>query len=302
MKKLVVFFLSVALLFSSGCAGLKNLGGKEGLKEEASSAAQGAAGLARRTDTLRVHFLDVGQGDSILVQFPNGRNMLVDAGKNDSASTVISYLKKNRVKKIDYLVGTHPHEDHIGSLDAVIKSFEIGEIFMPKAVTGTESFRDVLAAVKNKGLQIKTAKAGVSILEDGNLFAKIIAPCGPEYEGLNNYSAVIKVEYGDVAFLLAGDAEELSEKEILAGGADVKAQVLKVGHHGSHSSTSTEFLKAVAPKYAVISAGAGNDYHHPHQVTLDKLSKAGVTVLRTDEKGTIVFGTDGKDLAFATTK
>lgn len=302
MKKFIALFLAVLFLAGCGDAKSKTPGGDKTTPAKENTQQAGTTGLQNRNDTLKVHFLDVGQGDSILVQFPNGKNMLVDAGKNDSASTITNYLKNNGVEKIDYLIGTHPHEDHIGSLDAVIKDFEIGEVWMPKATTNTKTFRDILTAVKNKGLQINTAKAGVSMLEDGNLSVKVLAPCGTTYEDLNNYSAVIKVKYGDIAFLLTGDAEELSEKEILASGADLRAQVLKVGHHGSNSSTSPEFLKSVNPKYAVISVGAGNDYHHPHQVTLNKLQKAGVTVLRTDERGTIVFTTDGREVAQNTTK
>jgi len=302
MKKFIALFLAV--LFLAGCTDAKSKtpGGDKTTPAKENTRQASTTGLQNRNDTLKVHFLDVGQGDSILVQFPNGKNMLVDAGKSDSASTITNYLKNNGVIKIDYLIGTHPHEDHIGSLDAVIKDFEIGEVWMPKATTNTKTFRDVLTAVKNKGLQINTAKAGVSMLEDGNLSVKVLAPCETTYEDLNNFSAVIKVKYGDIAFLLTGDAEELSEKEILASGADLKSQVLKVGHHGSNSSTSPEFLKSVNPKYAVISVGAGNDYHHPHQVTLNKLQKAGVTVLRTDERGTIIFTTDGKEITQNTTK
>lgn len=300
MKKFIALFLAV--LFLTGCVNAKSKTPGGDKTTPAKENTQQATGLQNRNDTLKVHFLDVGQGDSILVQFPNGKNMLVDAGKSDSASTITNYLKNNGVIKIDYLIGTHPHEDHIGSLDAVIKDFEIGKVWMPKATTNTKTFRDVLTAVKNKGLGINTAKAGVSMLEDGNLSVNMLAPLGTTYEDLNNYSAVIKVKYGDIAFLLTGDAEELSEKEILASGAELKSQVLKVGHHGSNSSTSPEFLKSVNPKYAVISVGAGNDYHHPHQVTLNKLQKAGVTVLRTDERGTIVFTTDGKEIAQNTTK
>jgi len=302
MKKLLTFVL--ALLLLAGCIyiQLKTTGGKDAGTGKNVSQKANTEESQNQPAILKVHFLDVGQGDSILVQFPGGRNMLVDAGKNGSAPVIISYLKKNDVKKIDYLVGTHPHEDHIGSLDAVIRNFEIGEVFMPGVTTNTQTFRDVVTAAKNKGLQITAAKAGANILEEGNLSVKILAPVGTEYENLNNYSAVIKVKYGDVSFLLTGDAEELSEKEILAGKADVKAQVLKVGHHGSNSSTSQEFLKAVGPRYAVISVGAGNDYHHPHEATLDRLMKAQITVIRTDEKGNVIFETDGEKCNFTTSK
>ncbi|OPX85767.1 ComEC/Rec2 family competence protein [Pelotomaculum sp. PtaB.Bin117] len=288
MRRFILLLLAV--LFLAGCSNpiIQKVNTKN---KPASPAVSGT-----QTENLKVHFLDVGQGDSILVQFPDGKNMLVDAGANESAPTIINYLNSNGIKRLDYLVGTHPHEDHIGSLDAVINHFEIGEVLMPKATTNTKTFRDVLAAIKNKRLRATTAKAGVSVISDGNLSVDILGPCGDTYESLNNYSAVIKIKYGDVAFLLTGDAEALSEQEILAAGADVRAQVLKVGHHGSESSTSAEFLKAVNSEYAVISVGAGNDYHHPHQVILNKLRKAVIKVLRTDQIGTIVFSTDGRNI------
>ncbi len=283
VKRLIAVVLAVLLL--AGCAGGR-----------LQTAVEKAAGL-------EVHFLDVGQGDCILVRFPDGRNMLVDAGSTKSAGTVVNYLKKNGVRKLDFVVATHPHEDHIGSLDAVIKAFEIGEVFMPGATTTTKTFRDVLAAVRDKGLKITTARAGLNILRSDNLSADIIAPHGSQYESLNNHSAVVKITYGRVGFLLTGDAEAQSEAEMLAGSASsLKADVLKVGHHGSKTSTSTPFLKAVAPRYAVISLAADNDYHYPHKVVLDRLKKAGVQVLRTDQKGTIVFATDGKDITFSTEK
>ncbi len=226
--------------------------------------------------------------------------MLVDVGKNDSANTIVNYLKKSRVNKIDYLVGTQPHEDHIGSMDTVIKTFNVGELYMPRVTTTTKTYRDVLQAIKDKGLRITTAKAGVNILRADNLTADIIAPHKTEYESLNNHSAVIKITYDKVSFLLTGDAEKESEAEMLLSSAiNTKADVLKVGHHGSNSSTSPAFLELTAPKYAVISVGTNNDYHHPHKVTLEK---AGVHVLMTDEKGTVVFTTDGKEISFTNAK
>ncbi|MBF7084380.1 MBL fold metallo-hydrolase [Desulfallas sp. Bu1-1] len=245
---------------------------------------------------VKVHFLDVGQADSILVQFPDGRNMLVDAGNNDDGPAVVEYLQKQGVKKIDYLVGTHPHEDHIGGLDNVIRAFNIGQVYMPRATTTTKTFEDVLLAVKDKGLKIFTAKAGVTILDQGSLKVNFVAPCSSNYEDLNNWSAVTRIQYGSTAFLLTGDAEAQSEEEMLASGVDLKANVLKVGHHGSSSSTTRAFLKAVAPKYAVISVGTGNDYGHPHKETLAKLTNAGVHVYRTDRDGTVVFTSNGKNI------
>lgn len=284
MRKLAALFLALILasILLAGCAGGK-----------ARTPAAGEGGL-------KVHFLDVGQGDCILVRFPGGQNMLVDAGKNDSAGYITSYLKKEGVRKLDFVVGTHPHEDHIGSLDAVVKNFEIGEIYMPRVTASTVTFRDALEAVRDKGLKITPARPGLNIIRDGDLSADIIAPCGDQYQSLNDYSAVVKINYGRVSFLLAGDAEDRSEAEMLAGGAaGLKADVLKVGHHGSKTSTSAPFLKAVAPRYAVISLAAGNEYHYPHGVVLDRLKKAGAQVLRTDQRGTIVFATDGKEITLS---
>lgn len=245
---------------------------------------------------LKVHFLDVGQADSILVQIPNDQSMLVDAGNNADGTSVVSYLNQQGIKKIDYLIGTHPHEDHIGGMDNVIRSFDIGQVFMPRATTTTKTFEDVLLAIKQKGLKITTAKAGVTVLEQGNLKVNFVAPVGSGYEDMNNWSAVTRIQYGDTAFLLTGDAEAQSEEEMLASGGNLKADVLKVGHHGSISSTTPSFLKMVAPKYAVISVGTGNDYGHPHKETLTKLKNAGVQVYRTDMNGTIVFVSDGKTI------
>jgi len=251
---------------------------------------------AQAAPALKFHFLDVGQADCILAQLPNGQIMLIDAGNNDDVSTIITYLKKQNVKKINYLVATHPHEDHIGSMDSVIRSFQIGKVYMPKATTTTKTFKDLLLAIKAKNLKINTAKAGTVILNQGNLKINFVAPCGSNYDDLNNWSAVTRIQYGNNSFLLTGDAEALSEQEILSSGANLKANVLKVGHHGSSSSTSPAFLKAVAPKYAVISVGTGNKYGHPHKVTLTKLTNAKVQVYRTDQDGTIIATSDGKNI------
>ena len=246
-------------------------------------------------NTLKVHFINVGQGDAILVQTPAGQNMLIDSGENDQGETVVNYLISQRVKDLDIVVGTHPHSDHIGGLDTVINHFTIKNIYMPKATNTTESFRDVLTAVKNKGLKISSAKAGV-ILPLTGANCRFIAPVKDSYEELNNYSAVIKLEYGSQSFLFAGDAGTESEAQMLNSGADLKAAVLKVGHHGSYSSTGGKFLSAVDPQYAVIMVGADNTYGHPHAQTLTRLDKAGATIYRTDYNGTIVFITDGKEM------
>ena len=243
---------------------------------------------------LKVHFLDVGQGDSILVQFPDGENMLIDAGPSESSQYIVSYIKTQGIKKLDYLVLTHPHVDHIGGFENVFKNFKIGSVYMPKVTANTRTFQNMLLSVKEKGLKIKSAKAGVKIIDRDNLQVDFVAPVDTEYDDLNNYSAVIRIQYGDTAFLLTGDAGTESEAQILASGVNLKADVLKIGHHGSSHSCSISFLTAVSPQYAVISVGAGNNYGHPSEKTTIKLEKAGIKVLRTDQLGTIVFSSDGR--------
>jgi competence protein ComEC len=278
---LIISLLLAVVLVTAGCAGLSDL-------------SKGAVSYSHQADELAVHFLDVGQGDSILIQFPNDSVMLIDAGPDRSGAPVISYLKQQGVKKIDYLVATHPHADHIGGMAAVIKEFDISKVYMPKVTHTTKTFEDMLLSIKKKGLKITPARAGLNIFEqDGCLQATFTAPCSSGYDSLNNYSAVVKIQYGSTSFLLTGDAEDLSEKEMLASGMNLQADVLKVGHHGSSSSTTPAFLKSVSPEYAVILVGAANDYGHPHQETLDNLADAGVIIYRTDEEGTIIFVSDG---------
>lgn len=247
---------------------------------------------------LKVHFINVGQADSILIQQGNNA-MLIDAGNNLDSEIAKNYISNQGIKKLDYVIGTHPHEDHIGGLDYVINSFEIGNIYMPKATSNTKTFKDVVSALQNKGLQVTTPVTGNSF-KLGEAECKILAPNSASYEDMNNFSIVIKVTFGNNTFMFDGDAEEISEKEMLSKGFDVKADVLKVGHHGSNSSTSAEFLKKVSPKYAVISVGKDNDYGHPHKQTMDRLKDSGITVYRTDESGTIICTSDGNNISFNT--
>jgi competence protein ComEC len=251
---------------------------------------------AAADNPLKVHFIDVGQADSILVQTPSGKTMLIDAGNNADGNAVVSYIKSQGIKKIDVLVGTHPHEDHIGGMDTVVNSFDIGKIYMPRATTTTKTYEDVLTAISRKGLKITAAKGGQTIDVDPAIKADVLAPNSSTYDDLNNFSVVLKLTYKNTSFLLAGDAEDISEQEMVNKGYNLKADVLKVGHHGSDSSTTPAFLKAVSPKYAVISVGRGNDYGHPAPATLTKLASAGIEIYRTDEAGTIIATSDGNTI------
>lgn len=252
---------------------------------------------------LKVHFIDVGQADSILINLPGKVTMLIDAGNNGDKDTVIDYIKSQGIKQIDFLVGTHPHEDHIGGLDAVIKSVDIGKVYMPKVTHTSKTFKDVLLAVKEKGLKVSSPKPEEVIFDEDSLKIQFLAPVSTKYEELNNYSIVAKITYGETSFLLTGDAEELSEKEMLKKSPSLlAADVLKAGHHGSSSSTSPEFLKTVNPTYAVISVEEGNSYGHPHKEVIERLDKSGIKYYRTDKNGTIVMASDGKNINISVEK
>jgi len=247
---------------------------------------------------LKVHFINVGQADSILIQ-QGSKFMLIDAGNNGDGKLVENYLLKQGVKSLDYVIGTHPHEDHIGGLDYIINDFNIGKIYLPKVTSTTKAFGDVIVAIKNKGLKVAEPKPGETF-NLGSAKCTILAPNSSKYKDSNNYSVVVKLEFGSNSFLLTGDAEDISESEILAKGFNVKADLLKVGHHGSSSSTTEEYLAKVNPKYAVISCEIGNVYGHPHKETMDKLKNKNILVYRTDELGTIVATSNGKTISFNT--
>lgn len=246
-----------------------------------------------------VHFFDVGQADSILVRSEE-KTMLIDAGTNNMGKTVVKYLQDLNISKIDYLVGTHPHEDHIGGLDDVINNFEIGTIYMPKVQTNTKTFEDVLDAISNKNLKITSPEVGFKF-NVGNAQCEIMSigrGTAEEKSNLNLSSIVIRMTYGEQSFLFTGDAEKQNEE----ARQWPQTTVLKVGHHGSDTSSSQEFLNEVKPQIAIISVGKGNTYGHPKQTTIDKLQKINARIYRTDESGTITITCDGKNNIVTTQK
>jgi len=238
------------------------------------------------------HFIDVGQGDCILIQV-NNKNLLIDSGTSESASKVIRYLKNNNITKLDYVVETHPHDDHIGGMARVIKTFKVNEFYAPKATSSSQSFEDMVRALKSKGLKIKIAKPNITLDLGPNTNCIMLSPNRATYKDTNNYSCALKVSYKNSTYLFTGDMQKLSEGEILDKGYDLKAQVLKVAHHGSNTSTTEEFLNRVSPQIAVISCGAYNSYGHPNKETLDKLTKLNCIIYRTDLDKDIVLVSDG---------
>ncbi|MEE0956934.1 MAG: ComEC/Rec2 family competence protein [Ruminococcus sp.] len=253
----------------------------------------------RQEGTLVCHFLDVGQGDSAYIELPNNQTMLIDSGENYHGKSILQYIRDTGHNRIDYLIATHPHSDHIGSMAYIVRNFDIGTIYMPKVGSNSNQYESLLKAVKSKKLTIQNGKAGVNILSDSDLqlTADIVAPVKIVKENLNNSSIVMKLKYKKSSFLFTGDAEK-AELATITG--DIKADVLKVGHHGSSTSTTKDFVNKVDPQIAVISCGIDNDYGHPHKTTLKYLKQNNCEIHRTDKEGTVSVTSGGRNYTVKT--
>lgn len=253
----------------------------------------------------QVYFIDVGQGDSELIRLKDGGiDILIDAGTRSTKQELADYLKELGVDDIDILIGTHPHEDHIGGMAKIIEEFPIGTLYLPETsdemTPTTKTYESLLDAAENKNVTVRTAAAGDVLLEQGNTSFKVLSPSHTDYDNLNDYSIVTRLKVGDTAFLFQGDAETPVEEEILDSGADVSCDVIKLGHHGSSTSSSRAYLEAANPSAAVISCGVGNEYGHPHRETMDLLEKLSITPYRTDTQKTLLAETDGKTIVWQT--
>lgn len=248
---------------------------------------------------LRFHFIDVGQGDSSLIITPNGKTILIDAGDEAHAKKVLSYVREQGIEKLDLVIATHPDADHIGGMDKVIKNFDIGVFAMPDVSAKTNQYKQIQRELKAKKMKATRLYQGDEVQIDDDIDFEILSPVkGKKYDDTNEYSIVAKIVYKDTSFILMGDATMENEVDIINNVPDIDIDVLKLGHHGSSTSSSDYFITKTSPNIAIISCGKNNKYGHPHQEVMRVLKKHGVTPYRTDEMGDIVITSDGKEIKF----
>ncbi|MFI3214346.1 MAG: ComEC/Rec2 family competence protein [Eubacteriales bacterium] len=246
---------------------------------------------------LEVHFLDIGQGDATLL-ICDGEAMLIDAGDNSRGTAVQNYLEKQGVETLKYVIGTHPHEDHIGGLDVILYKFDCETVILPNVEYDTKTNDDVYETMENKNYQVELPVVGKSYTFGSSSFV-ILGPSEAGYgDNLNNYSVSILLTHGESTFIFTGDAEIEAEEDMLDTGISLQADVYQVGHHGSSSSSSEAFVEAIDPQWAVISCGEDNSYGHPHSEVLNRLRTNEIEVFRTDEQGVIVATSDGENITW----
>ena len=273
---------ALVLLFSlSGCGG----------QESAAPPAEGGS--------FQVHFIDVGQADAALV-ICDGHYMLIDGGNAEDSDLVYSYLERHGAKNLDYMVASHAHEDHIGGLSGALNYAKVDNALCPVTEYSSKVFQDMVKYLGQQGKTL-TVPAPGDKFELGSARVEILGPV-QEYDDTNDTSIVLRIDYGETSFLFTGDMETGAEKDLLESGANVRATVLKAGHHGSDTSTGYQFLREVSPQYTVISVGEGNSYGHPSDEVLSRFRDAGAEVYRTDMQGHVIAESDGKTVTFRTEK
>ena len=284
-KKLIALLLILAILVLCGCLAKVLLDAPE-----ETPAPQVTGG-----EKLTVHFLDVGQADCALLEC-GGEYMLIDGGNIGDGQMVISYLQNMGVEELKAVVCTHAHEDHVGGLPSVLAVYPVKQVFAPTKTYASKVFDDFLYYTDQQRLEVTIPVPG-DTMTLGQAQITVLGPL-KSYAETNDTSIVMKVVFGETSFLFTGDMEVLAENDLLENGTDLKADVLKVGHHGSDTSTGYRFLYEVDPTYAVISVGEGNKYGHPNDITLSRLNDAECTIFRTDHLGTVVAVSDGKEVSF----
>lgn len=256
----------------------------------------------------KIWYLDVGQADSMLLQLPNGNEweyVLIDAGTGQTEEALVSWLQEQGVTDIAAVIATHPHEDHIGGMDAVLEAIPVESLYMPEVKESltptTRCYEQMLDAAEAQQVQAVKGQSGVTVYEEDGVKLELVGPePQKEYDDLNEYSLVAKLTVGGKSFLFTGDSSEQAEADMIEAGEDLKADVLKIGHHGSSTATTEAFLQAVNPQVAVISCGKDNSYGHPHEETMQRLQEKAMTIYRTDEDGTILATCDGTSIEWQT--
>lgn len=243
-------------------------------------------------ENFQMHFIDVGQALSVLVEC-DGQFMLYDGGNVDDGSLVVSYLQNQGVEELQYVFCSHAHEDHVGGLAAALAYFPANHVYSPVTEASTKCFQNFIKYTQQQGLQVEVPAVG-TVWQLGSATVQLLGPI-KQYNDTNDTSLVLRIDYGSTSFLLAGDMESDAERDLVESGANLKADVLQVGHHGSSTSSSYIFMNAVLPEMGIISCGANNKYGHPHEETLSILRDAGVDTYRTDLLGTITIGSDGSN-------
>lgn len=255
-------------------------------------------GCNRIPDVLSIHMIDVGQGESILIITPNNKTILIDAGEASQGKKVKSYLLRHRVNKIDLLIGTHPHTDHIGGLSEIVNNFNIKKIIMPQKLHTGTTFEKLLTAIESNDLVIDTPRPNSIIEFDKDINLHFLGPVRDYGDNLNLWSIVFRLDYKNKSFLFTGDMEREAEMDLINTYSknDLNANVLNVGHHGSNASTTQQFLNYVSPEIALISLGSNNPYNHPHKEVITRLEQSGAFIYRTDLQQTVVIFSDGKSI------
>lgn len=282
-RRLITFLLAAFAVFALSACGLSSTG-----------AAEDTGGGS----PLTIRMLDIGQGDAFLLE-KDGHFALIDSGDVDHRPQMKEYLKKYNVSELDNVIITHPHADHLGGMSTVLQTVKVGHIYDDGMASPTPTYRNYLRLIQKKKVSYDTAKAGETIEILPGVSFHVLGPVeqiskAKGNSDYNNNSVVGRLEYGRFSMMFTGDAEKEEEASILKRGGDLRSTVLKVGHHGSRTSSSQSFLKAVSPKEAFISCGRGNDYGHPHESTLEKLEERHISIYRTDQDGTVTLSTDGQ--------
>ena len=252
-------------------------------------------------EEIRVHFIDVGQGDCALIETPSG-NMLIDAGAPESKKDIVKYIDSLDISEFEYAIFTHPHSDHIGSATYLLNNYTFKNVILPDAISNSKLYEDMLDTLESKNCNVILGEVGKSFTLD-KATVSLFAPSSYYYlDDLNDLSVVAKLTYKDVSFLFTGDAENFSEREMIKHGENLSADILKVAHHGSNSSSHAAFLEAVNPGVAIISAAKFNDYGHPHDEVIERLEKINADIYVTYEVGSIIVSTDGTEYNVSTKK